>query len=161
MAEFCALAATEAAEKATREEMIQEACKRLETLDLHGDVLNYFEIDQTLYYSERGGIRFGGKTMPVGVLYWIDNNEEFSQAGKAFEEKSGGVVYHAIYEELEFGRCLDLFHVSPYKDEWEHERMKLKNGYSFVYVKNLDADWCSEYGTIQFQECGGGLIRTA
>lgn len=160
MSEFCAVSNMDETEEPTHEEMIEEAIKRLEMLDLHPDVLNYFKKDQTLYYSERGGICWCGKTMPVGVLYWIDNNEEFSQAVKAFEKKSGGVVYHATYEELEFGRCLDLFYVSPYKDEWEDDRMRLKDGCPVVYTKNLDDEFWSEYGTIGFQECGGGCVRT-
>ena len=146
---------------ATREEMIEEAIQRLEMLDLHEAVLRLFKKNHQLFYSERCGLKLLGKTMPVGVLYWIDNKKEFSQMVKAFEEKSGGVVYHATYEELEFGRCLDLFFVSPYKDEWERDRIELENGYSCAYVKNLDDDFCSEYGMIRFQECGGGLIRTA
>ncbi len=159
MAKLCEVAETE--ETATREEMITEAIKRIKMLDLHEDVLHYFEEDQTLYYSERGGLRFAGKTIPVGVLYWMENEEEFENAVKAFEEKFGGVVYHATYEKTDFGRCLDLFFVSRYKDEWQRDRRELLEKCPFVYVKNLDGDMFSEYGHIEFKECGGGLIRTA
>ena len=146
---------------ATHEEMVAEAIKRLSLLNLHKDVLKHFKNDQTLYYSERSGICMRNESALVGVLYWIDNREEFSQAVAAFEEKSGGVVYHATYEQTGFGRCLDLFYVSPYKEEWAHDREDLLQGYSLVYAKNFDDDLCSEYGSICFACRGGGLVRTA
>lgn len=59
------------------------------------------------------------------------------------------------------GNVLDLFYVSEYEEEWSLERDDLKDGYSLVYAINLDADWCSEYGSIGFGVCGGGLVRSA
>ena len=153
-------------EFATREEMIQEACTRLEMLNLHPDVLSSFKKNQTLFYSERQSLKFNELFADnmfdyIGTLYHIKNNDEFVYTIKNFEEKSCGLVYHATYEKLDFGRCLDLFYVTKYKDEWSYNRKELKDGYSFVYTVNLTNKLFSECGLICFKKIDGGLIRTA
>ena len=35
----------------------------------------------------------------------------------------------------------------------------LKDGYAFCYVKNIDDDFCSEFGTIAFKSIFGGVCR--
>lgn len=144
-------------EIATREEMIEEACRRLQMLDLHSDVLRSFKKDNTLYYSERRYV-FGAL---CGVLFWVSTIEKYVKIIKDFEEKHNAVVYHATLENMIFGKCLDLFYVNKNKEEWIGDHKNLRNGRSFVYVVNLDDDACSEFGTICFKECAGGLVRTA
>ena len=49
------------------------------------------------------------------------------------------------------------------------ERMKMlklypnviKDGYAFVYTKNVNDDWCSEFGSICIKSQLGGLVRVA
>lgn len=80
---------------------------------------------------------------------------------KAFEEKHNAVVYHAIHNYTEFGELLAFLYVSSEQDEWAYDRDDLKAGYACAYVKNLDDDCCSEFGSIGIRPQFGGLVRTA
>ena len=51
--------------------------------------------------------------------------------------------------------------VSQYEEEWKDDRSDLKDGYALAYVKNMDDDTCSEFGSIGIKEQFGGLVRTA
>lgn len=137
-----------------KEKQREEAIARLSKIpNLHPDVLNSFKKDGTVFYSEQ--TRLGG------ILYWISNNEDFVELVKNFEEEYHALVYHAILNFTEFGQMLSLFYVSEHEDEWEFDRIDLDYGTPLVYVINLDAPFCSEFGRIGFAIQGGGLIRTA
>ena len=149
---------------ATREKMIEEACTRLELLNLDKKVLNSFKENQTLYYSERQSLKinelFADNMFDyIGTLYHVQNNNEFVEIINDFEKEHGGLVYHAIYDKLE--RYLHLFYVTQYKDEWWYNREEINDNCSFVYSVNLDNDSCSHFRIIYFKVCGGGLIRTS
>lgn len=147
---------------ATREEQIEEAIKRLGMLkELHESVLRDFKKNQRLYYSERSDMNAFSQVFTIGTLYWIDNHAELAQIVDGFEKKYNCVVYHATLEHTEFGTCFDLFHVSPYKEEWEMDREELSEGLTCAYVSNLDCPHFSEFGSIRFIQQGGGLLRTA
>ena len=70
----------------------------------------------------------------AGILYWL--TEEEQQMVKEFEENHNKVVYHLIKTPTNIGQQL-------------------------VYVKNMDADDCSEFGSIGIKRTiAGGLART-
>ncbi len=80
---------------------------------------------------------------------------------KEWENETGNLVYHAVFNNFEFGRCLSLFYVSQYQEEWEMDRKDLNEDYPFVYVMNIDDPCCSEYGTIGIRKAVGGILRIA
>ena len=71
------------------------------------------------------------------------------------------IVYHLIESSTPFGKMLTLFNVSMLEDEWEYDKADLNNGIQNCYVKNLDDDWCSEFGYIHFRCCFSGIMRAA
>ena len=95
----------------------------------------------------------------IGALYEV--NEEEQKYIDDFESKNEGYrVYHMIHNMTEFGELYSLLYVGVDEEEWEEDKEDLKNGYAFVYVKNVTDDYCSEFGTISFKSSFGGLIRT-
>ena len=143
----------------TKEMMREEAIARLQILEkkgLHPNVLREFETEGTVNYSER--VSFG--VAAVGVLYWLNANDECADKVKEFERENNAIVYHATVEYFrEIGTMLDLFYVSAYEEEWEQDRADLEDGYALCYVAALDSPDCSEFGSIAFKVAGGGLIR--
>lgn len=92
-----------------------------------------------------------------GILYEL--NKEQQKIVKAFEKKYKGLVYHVIHNIYEFGECYSLLYVSENPEEWEDDKKDLEDGYAFVYVKNMDDDFCSEFGSIAVEQVNGGLKR--
>jgi hypothetical protein len=131
----------------TRQEQKQEAIARMRMLKLHTNAINEFEKDDVINLSEHGGI-----------LYWL--NEDQMQHVKAFEGKYTSVVYHVIHNITEFGELLAFLYVSDSEEEWDYDRDDIKDGYAYAYVKNLDDDMCSEFGSIGIKPQFGGIVRT-
>ena len=93
------------------------------------------------------------------MLYEDDDVQKLVEA---FEnDHPGYLVYHVDHTIFEFGDCYSFFIVSPYKDDWQMETDDLKDGYAFCYVKNIDDDFCSEFGTIAFKSIFGGVCRVS
>ena len=134
----------------------KEATHRLQLLEkeykMHQNVLKEFKTDKTLYYSETINKSF------YGILYWLNNKQEFVDAVKEIEQKYNIYVYHCILSHTEFGDTLDMLFVSSAQDEWEQEVEELKTGYVESYCYVLDGDG-SEFGTIKVKGVNGGLIR--
>ena len=131
-----------------RERQMQEALQRMRILKLHPNVILEFTTEHKL-----------NKSFEVGILYWLEDKE--ISFIKDFETKHDALVYHAIETSTPFGKMFALLYVSKYEDEWEDDRINLEEGLQNCYVKNLDDDWCSEFGYIQFKRCFGGVVRTA
>lgn len=136
-----------------------EALNRLRILQMNYELLENvveeFEQDDKLYYSE-----YINQNMQ-GILYYIDNNEEFTNAIKEFEKKHQAKVYHAILTPLTYGRMLSLLYVSQYTEEWKRDRKELFEGLPLAYCMNLDDEITSEFGGIQISKANGGITRTA
>lgn len=132
----------------TRQEQKTEAIARMQMLKLHKNPIRKFIEEDVVNLSEG-----------PGILYWL--NEVQIEYVKAFEEKHQAVVYHAIHNYTEFGELLAFLYVSDSQEEWEYDREDLKSGYACAYVKNLDDDCCSEFGSIGIKPQFGGLVRTA
>ena len=124
-----------------------EAIKRMKNLDIYTQAIKEFEKDNVLNKSESGGI-----------LFWLDENEK--KMVKEFEEKYNATVYHLIHNYTEYGELYSFLFVSQYKDDWDYDNEDLNNNRSLVYVKNIDEDAFSEFGTIGIRSQFGGLIRT-
>lgn len=138
-----------------KEKQKQEALKRMKELKLMREVVNDFKENGKVYYSERQNAMFNA------VLYWIDNNDEYVEIVKKFEKKHNALVYHCQLTHLEFGDCLSILYVSKNEEEWEYDREDLMNGYAFAYVRNLQNEYDSDFGSIGIKPSMGGILRTA
>ena len=126
---------------------VTETLLRMKRLGLHENAVKEFHDCGKLNYSERG------------ILYWLDEQEEAMV--REWEKKTGNMVYHVIKNRMEFGLCYSFLYVSKYTEEWCEDGDDLKEGCPMVYVKNVDDDWCSEYGRIGIAPRFGGVLRTA
>ena len=124
----------------------QEALERMKMLKLHGNIIKEFDKEGIVNLSESGGF-----------LYWLDSNQQ--AIVDEFETEHDALVYHVIHDCTEFGELYSLLYVSKYEEEWEDDRNDLKDGYALVYVKNMDDDFCSEFGSIGVKPQFGGLVR--
>ena len=124
----------------------EEAISRLKMLKVMPQIIKEFENENTVYSSESG------------YLYFLSDEQE--KIVKEFEEQHDAVVYHVIRSFTCFGELLALLYVSKHQDEWGYDREDLKEGEAIAYVKNLDDDICSEFGSIGVEERFGGLVRT-
>ena len=125
----------------------QEALERMKMLNLFENAIRDFQQDNKVNMSE------------CGFLYWLD--DEQTKLVLEFETEHNALVYHVIHNYTEFGELLTFFYVSDHEEEWEYDRADLKDGYACAYVKNLDEDAFSEFGSVAFKEQFGGLVRTA
>ena len=136
---------------------IQQAIERLEILEkeylLHENVLKEFKEDGTIYYSENLGGAFSG------ILYWLENKNEYVEKVRKIEKERNIFVYHCILNHTIDGDLLTMLYISEYQDEWEYEKNDLKNGCIDVYVCNLSRDIDSEFGSVQITCVNGGLVR--
>ena len=124
----------------------QEALERMKMLKLHGNIIKEFDKEGIVNLSENGGF-----------LYWLDSDQQ--AIVDEFEAEHDALVYHVIHDCTEFGELYSLLYVSKYEEEWEDDRSDLKDGYALVYVKNVDDDFCSEFGSIGVKPQFGGLVR--
>ena len=131
-------------EKASQEEMKQEALNRMKMLLLHQNVINEFKKENKLNKSEG----------PLGTLYWLD--EEEKGMVKEYEEKWNVLVYHVIKTFTKnMGVIYDLLYIIDEKQYWEREREELKEGLVLSHTKSQ----FSESGDIFVINVSGGLAR--
>lgn len=138
------------------EEVKKECLRRMAKLSLHDEgehtVVGAFRKNDEVWKSEFNGI-----------LYWLDEDEQ--KAVAEFEQEHKGLkVYHCIKSHTEFGELLTMLYVNGKDDEQfdedkEYFDDELQYGYTMAYVKNLDDEWCSEFGSIAFRSVNGGLQR--
>lgn len=133
--------------KATREEQKVEALERMRRWGIIYDAIKQFKYEDRVMRSE------------AGILYWLDEEQE--KFVKEFEEEYGALVYAVIWNKTEFGELLSMLYVGNEKDYWEQDKLDIKDGYAFAYVKNLDDETSSECGMIGVKARFGGLVRTA
>lgn len=131
-------------EKASQEEMKQEAINRMKMLLLHQNVINEFKKENKLNKSEG----------PLGTLYWLD--EEEGDIVKEYEKKWNVLVYHVIKTfTKDMGIIYDLLYITDEKDYWEEERKRLEQGIVLSHTKSQ----FSESGDIFVINVSGGLAR--
>ncbi|WP_370838075.1 hypothetical protein [Megasphaera sp.] len=145
-------------EQITREAMKKEAERRIKMLNLHPNAVQEFIEEGRLNRSDRTRIVSPFGKQLIGALFWL--NDEEKQLVAQIEKEWDIYVYHMTHESFEFGECYDMLYVSRYSDEWEADRMDLKDGFPVVYVCNATAPDLSEFGHIGIKAVGGGIIRT-
>lgn len=131
-----------------RELQKEEALKRMRKLKLHQNVIDEFNQKNELNCSVLRGALF---PMPV----------KFKNIVKEFETQQNVLVYHTIFTPTSFGELLSILYISDNIEEWEIDNKDLEFNAPLVYVKNLDDDFCSEFGSILIESKNGGLIRIA
>ena len=136
--------------KATKEQMKQEALARMKLLNLHPNVVNEFQNENKLNYSEGA----------LGILYWA--TDEMKQIVESFEKKTGYTVYHLIDNNSEeIGHMLTLLYISTEMEEWTYDRRDIQDGCPLAYVENMTYPDCSEFGSVGVRPANGGVVRTA
>ena len=145
-------------EQITREAMKKEAERRIKMLNLHPNAVQEFIEEGRLNRSDRTRIVSPFGKHLIGALFWLNDAEK--QMVAQIEKEWDIYVYHMTHESFEFGECYDMLYVSRYSDEWEADRMDLKDGFPVVYVCNATAPDLSEFGHIGIKAVGGGIIRT-
>lgn len=137
----------------------QEAIERLKILHKHFElmktVITEFEKEDTLYYSE-----YQNKVFPA-VLYWVSNREDLTELVKKVEKEEEILVYHAILTPTIYGTYFSLLYVSQNQEEWEEEKMYLKESITSAYSINLSDIEMAEFGDIQIAGVMGGIRQLA
>lgn len=131
-----------------RKRQYEEALLRMGLLNLDKHCIKAFQNGE-VWESE-------GK----GSLYELDENEK--QMVKEFEEDHRNcLVYHLIHNRFEFGECYTFLYISDDEVEWETDKEDIVCGYAFSYVKNVNDDSCSEFGSVGIRPLYGGVIRVS
>lgn len=128
-----------------KELMQQEAVARLNILNLAPFCISAFE-EGEIYKSEN--------------VELVSLDEDEKTLIKEFEEKTGFLVYHVMYNDMGMaGHQYAFFYVSNCADEWEDEKEDLKNKTPIVYAKNISNPDNSDFGSIGYKVQRGALMR--
>ena len=65
-----------------KEQQKTEALERMKMLKIMGRVCNAFRVSNRVFYSERQNKVFDG------ILYWLDNEDEYIKIKNAFEKET-------------------------------------------------------------------------
>ena len=125
----------------------KEAIQRMKILMLHQNVIDDFINENKLNKSET----------PLGSLYWLDEKE--IEMVKDFETRHNAVVYHIIHTFSNLGETYELLFITKEKEEWEVEKVDLKNGFALAQVIVVNYSPNSEMGYIGIESRNGGLVR--
>ena len=128
-----------------KEKQKAEAIKRMRKIGVIKEAIRQFEEEGIVMVSENG------------FLYWL-NEDQFKMVNE-FEEKYNGLVYMVIHNMTEFGELYSLLYVSQHDNEWKMDNEDLEDSIAMAYVKNVDDDFCSEFGCISIRNRFGGIVR--
>ena len=134
----------------SKQEMKDVAIANLKQLGIYSPYVKGFKEKDRICFFEG----FGG--------FWLDQEEEIYQAVKNFEEKYGHIVYAVTHEFTAFGELWDFLYVSKYREDSEFNGAYPEGNNRFTvyaYVWNKTDDTCSEFGSIEVQSRGGGIVR--
>ena len=135
---------------ATREEKKAEAVKRMNIMHVFKETIRQFEKEDYVSISEP----------PFGAFFWVDDEQK--EWIKKFEGADNALVYMGVLTFTEFGRMMNWFFVSDHEEEWQRDKDCLREQEASMYVQNLDAPDCSEFGYISFKRSvAAGILRTA
>ncbi len=136
-------------EQVSRERKKEEALLRMKKIGIFPGTIKQFEKSDLVSQS----------LPPVGACFWIEGEQ--LERVREFEKKYNALVYFVIHSYTIIGEMESYLYVSDYEEEWEMDRAYLGNGKALVYVYNLDAPDCSEFGSISFAlTSAAGLRRT-
>lgn len=135
----------------TKEQRKEKAIELLKKLEVYKPYINGFKHGNKVCYFEN----YAG--------FWAYQDEELQNKIKEIEERYSCTVYAITHELFEFGECYSFLIVTNNNEEWDSilEPCNKNKFYAFSYVWNKDVDYCSEFGTIQVQNFGGGIRRCA
>ena len=135
---------------ATIEEKKAEAVERMKLMRIFPQTIQQFNRQGYVSVSEP----------PFGAFFWVDDEQK--EWIKKFEGADNALVYMGVLTFTEFGRMMNWFYVSDHKEEWQMDKNCLIENEAFVYIQNLDAPDCSEFGYISFKRSvAAGILRTA
>lgn len=130
------------------EKMKEEAIRRMQILKFHPMVIEDFKEYGEVGYS-------------FHIFGFCYLSEQEKDQVRQFEKEYGYLVYYVIDSYTSIGRMLSYLYVSSNEEEWAQDRQDLKDGCPIVYVKNIDDEILSEFGSIGIEMRNGGVIRTA
>lgn len=130
-----------------KEKMKQEAVERMEMLGISPTAIKIFEEDGEV----------GLSVSPAFPICEI--TPEYKKLIDKWEEKTGSMAYHAIYNGAAVGALLSILFVSSDEEEWELDKRDMEAVYPMAYVFNLDIPEFSEYGSISVKNVDGILER--
>lgn len=128
-----------------KREMLEECVERMKILGMKSKQMKAFQKEQKVYLSE-GGM----------ILNELDEKQK--QMVHEWEEKYNCVVYHVLHYLMCGEELYSFLFVAPYEDEWEMERMELKEKRPFVYCVNVNIPKYSEFGSITIKVKYGVVI---
>jgi len=132
-------------EYATMDEMKDEAVYLMRAFKMFPKVIDEFRID-LLNCSET-----------YGALYWL--NEKRQSAVREWERETGNLVYHVIYNRMEFGELLTMLYVDKDKRKWQRAREDAAAREPFACCVLIGAPETAEYGQVGVRPMFGGLVR--
>lgn len=130
----------------TRNEMVQEATKRMRFLNIDPRFIEMFEWEGKILISEQGNSVGWANDICKGLI-------------RKLEDEYGVLVYYGIHCDSAFGELLNLLYVSQYSEEWEQDREDLSLSCPMSYVFNLNDDRYSEFGSILIEMRYEGYAR--
>ena len=132
------------------EEKIKEAVLRMKKYGIFPETIKQFEKEGLISRSEP----------PMGAYFWL--SEEEIRKVREFEAEYNAVVYSVIRTySKEIGMMDSYLFVGDHREEWETDRRLIDENEAFAYVRNHDAPWCSEFGSIGIARgAAAGLLRT-
>lgn len=132
-----------------RDEMKQEAVKRMEAMGIWKPIVSRFSRNGTVAVSEE----------PVGAYFWASDGQKKLIAD--WEENTGSMVYTGVRTATPYGVMTSWLYVSRFTEDWEMDWEDIADGSAVAYVYNETAPELSEAGSIG---CtlgpAGGLLRT-
>lgn len=138
-----------------KQKQFEEALKRMRKLELSERLIKDFSMEVKKLYTSYFSVSGNGSIFTMSRL-----SKEHEELVKEWENLTGNMVYHVIYNSLEIGEMLSFLFVSKYPEEWKDDMLLLDEECTCAYVKNLTYDDFSEYGGIGIQKLCGGLVRT-
>lgn len=126
-----------------------EVIERLKMLRVPKKVREAFETDGRVHLCSR----------PHGDYRLLTDAE--AEKVKAFEQKSGDMVYLVTRAVTLYGVLDSYFFVSKKPSSWDYERDGLDKDYAFVYCENQKNPELSEFGDIRFAHTKSrGIVRS-
>lgn len=136
--------------KITREIKKAKAIEIMTALDIYKPYIKGFRENDAVCFFEN----FGG--------FWVYQEPEIEAKMHEIEEKFDCLVYAITHEYTEFGELYSFLIVTDYKCEWRTLIQGSGNRHTaFAYVWNKDAEYFSEFGSVEVQSFGGGIRRIA
>lgn len=139
----------------TKEQMKQEAIRRLKALGIHKPYINKFVKDNTVTLFEE----YAG--------YYIDKDygcdQSIVELLQQLQQEYPDLLFYAVEHNIISGyEMYSFLFVSKYKEDWEYEFQAGRTPDKFIvsaYCYNVNEPMFSETGDILVTSFGGGIKR--